>query len=155
MIPDSTLLLARDMLALQARAIAEHELLTAAANQASGAEAVGKAALAAELEQVGKVLSNYMPRIMKHVGEIDLLTEPSIPEFLKETRPPDDIVDIINWSAPPKERQAALLVKLNEVNGLIGLAEDRGGRAAPELYTKRDRIESGLHYNRATLAEAI
>jgi hypothetical protein len=75
MIPDSTLRLARDLMALQARALAEHVLLTEAANQASGAEAVGKAALASECEQVGKVLANYIPRIMKHVGEIDPPTE--------------------------------------------------------------------------------
>jgi hypothetical protein len=71
MIPESTLQLARDIIALQARAVAESKLLTAASEQASGAEAVGQAALASEMEQVGKVLANYMPRLMKHIGEID------------------------------------------------------------------------------------
>jgi hypothetical protein len=73
MIPDTTLQLARDLIALQSRALAESLMLTAASDQASGAEAVGKAALASECEQVGKVLSNYMPRIMKHIGEVDAL----------------------------------------------------------------------------------
>ena len=71
MIPESTLQLARDIIALQARAVAESKMLTAASDQASGAEAVGQAALASEMEQVGKVLSNYMPRLMKHIGELD------------------------------------------------------------------------------------
>lgn len=75
MIPESTIQLARDIIALQARAVAESQMLTAASDQSSGAEAIGHAALAAELEQVGKVLGNYMPRIMKHVGEIDKLAE--------------------------------------------------------------------------------
>lgn len=69
--------------------------------------------------------------------------------------PPADVLDVIDWTAPPKERQEALLVKLREVIGLIGLAEDRGGRADPSLYRKRDAIESGIRYNRATLAETI
>jgi hypothetical protein len=68
---------------------------------------------------------------------------------------PEDVADLIDWQAPPKERQEALLVKLREVQGLIGLAEDRGGRAEPSLYTRRDRIESGIRYNRASSAEAI
>jgi hypothetical protein len=69
--------------------------------------------------------------------------------------PPAEALDVIDWTAPPKERQEALLVKLREVIGLIGLAEDRGGRADPSLYRKRDVIESGIRYNRATLAETI
>lgn len=157
MIPESTLQLARDIIALQARALDEHKLLAAASEQASGAEAVGKAALATELEQVGKVLSNYMPRIMKHVGEISFVSEPipvEVPEFLQDN-PPAELADLIDWTAHPKERQDALLAKLNEVNGLIGLAEDRGGRAEPELYRRRDRIDSGIRYNRPTLTETI
>jgi hypothetical protein len=79
-----------------------------------------------------------------------------MPEFLKAAEPPPaDIADLIDWSAPPKERQEALLVKLREVAGLIGLAEDRGGRATPDLYRKRDRLESGIHFNRPTLTETI
>lgn len=70
MIPESTLKLVRDIISLQERACTESVILTEASNQASGAEAVGKAALAAECGQVGKVLANYMPRLMKHVGEL-------------------------------------------------------------------------------------
>lgn len=79
-----------------------------------------------------------------------------VPAFLKaEADPPAELSDLIDWTAPPKERQEALLVKLREVAGLIGLAEDRGGRATPELYKKRDRLESGIHFNRPTLTETI
>jgi hypothetical protein len=45
--------------------------LNANAEQASGAEALGYDALARELDQLSKVYRNYMPRIYKHVGEID------------------------------------------------------------------------------------
>jgi len=69
--------------------------------------------------------------------------------------PPAEAVDLIDWSAAPKDRQEALLVKLREINGLIGLAEDRGGRAEASLYRRRDAIDSGIRYNRATLAETI
>jgi hypothetical protein len=69
--------------------------------------------------------------------------------------PPAEASDVIDWTAPPKDRQEALLVKMREVIGLIGLAEDRGGRADPALYRKRDALESGIRYNRATLAETI
>lgn len=68
---------------------------------------------------------------------------------------PEGVADLIDWTAPPKDRQEALLAKLREVNGLIGLAEDRGGRAPAELYGKRDRIESGIRYNRATSTETL
>lgn len=68
---------------------------------------------------------------------------------------PDSLKDLIDWTAPPKERQEALLAKWREINGLIKLAEDRGGRATPEQYHKRDRIESGIHFNRPTSAETI
>jgi hypothetical protein len=71
------------------------------------------------------------------------------------TGPPPECADEIDWSAPPKERQEALLAKLRPILGEIGLAEDRGGRAAPALYRKRDVLESGIRYNRAVLAETI
>lgn len=98
MIPESTIQLARDIIALQARALAEHKMLTEASEQASGAEAVGKAALAAELEQIGKVLRNYMPRIMKHVGELDPLSN--------ET--PREILDLIRENEPHGEARERL-----------------------------------------------
>ena len=80
-----------------------------------------------------------------------------MPEFLHDAPldPPADVSDLIDWQSAPHIRQDALLAKLREVNGLIGLAEDRGGRAAPELYRHRDRIESGLNFNRPTLTETI
>ena len=43
----------------------------ASSEQTSGAEAVGHYALATELDQLSKVYRNYMPRIFKHVGELD------------------------------------------------------------------------------------
>lgn len=109
MIPESTLQLARDMLALQARALAEHKMLAEASNQASGAEAVGKAALAAELEQVGKVLSNYMPRIMKHVGEIT----PAPDEV------PADVLDLMRENEPHGEARERLWVLFRNAQTMI------------------------------------
>jgi hypothetical protein len=69
MIPETTLQLGRDIVALQARAIAECETLLEMAAQAAGAEAISATALARECEQVGKVLTNYMPRILQYLEE--------------------------------------------------------------------------------------
>jgi hypothetical protein len=69
MIPETTLQLARDIVALQARAIAECETLLEMAAQATGTDAVSTTALARECEQVGKVLTNYMPRILQYLEE--------------------------------------------------------------------------------------
>ena len=109
MIPESTLRLARDIIALQARALAEHKMLTAASEQASGAEAVGKAALAAELEQVGKVLSNYMPRIMKHVGELTPQTDEA----------PMEILDLLRENEPHGEARERLWTLFRNAQTLI------------------------------------
>jgi hypothetical protein len=134
MIPETTLQLARDIIALQARALDEHKMLAAASEQASGAEAVGKAALAAELEQVGKVLANYMPRIMKHVGEIDLLTQPVIPEFLQSV--PDDLADLVRENEPHGETRARLLSIYIELQHklLMGLSNDGDGAMHTRLH---------------------
>lgn len=99
-----------------------------------------------------------LARLRAQVSEKHQEPQPvEIPAFLQspDIDPPPETSDLIDWTSPPRDRQDALLAKLREVNGLIGLAEDRGGRAAPELYRKRDRIESGLNFNRPTLTETI
>lgn len=163
MIPESTLRLARDMLAFQARALAEHRMLKDASEQAEGAEAVGKAALAAEWEQIGKVLSNYTPRIMKHVGEIEI-PEPdvAIPDFLKTDEPPPEAADLIDWTAPPKERHEKLQRLFMEAKQSEEIARSYGGaggmfngRTALEWLRKAERIESGIQWNRGRLAEQL
>jgi hypothetical protein len=79
-----------------------------------------------------------------------------IPEFLKTPEgPPPDLADLIEYADTPAETNEKLLVRLREVLGLIGLAEDAGGRAAPELYRKKDRLESGIRWNRGRLAGTI
>jgi len=79
-----------------------------------------------------------------------------IPEFLKTPEPvPSELSDIIDYADTPVESNEKLLVRLREVLGLIGLAEDAGGRAAPELYRKKDRLESGIRWNRGRLAGTI
>jgi hypothetical protein len=98
------------------------------------------------------------PKHLERIAELEAMLAAASaprPEPVAAQIPPDDVADLINWQAPPKERQEALLVKLREVIGLIGLAEDRGARADPALYKKRDRIESGIRFNRASSAEAI
>lgn len=109
MIPETTLQLARDMLVLQDRAKAEHAALLQASDLATGAEAVGKAALAGEMEQISKVLANYMPRIMKHIGELPFVSEPvpvEIPAFLQSA--PSELVDLVRENEPHGETQARL-----------------------------------------------
>lgn len=77
-----------------------------------------------------------------------------VPEFLRDT-PPAELVDLFDPADTVPESNEKLLVRLREVLGLIGLAEDAGGRAAPELYRKKDRLESGIRWNRGRSAEVI
>lgn len=70
-IPNEVLVFARGIEALMDDAARLSSALTAQSEQTSGAEAIGMAALASELEQFSKVYRNYMPRIYKHVGEMD------------------------------------------------------------------------------------
>ena len=79
-----------------------------------------------------------------------------IPAFLKAPEaPPADLADLFDPADTVPESNEKLLVRLREVLGLIGLAEDAGGRAAPELYRRKDRLESGIRWNRGRSAEAI
>ena len=77
-----------------------------------------------------------------------------IPEFLQDT-PPAELADLFDPADTAPQSNEKLLVRLREVLGLIGLAEDAGGRAAPELYRRKDRLESGIRWNRGRLAEVI
>ena len=77
-------------------------------------------------------------------------------EAVKPDAPiPDHLADLISYADTPAQTSEKLLVKLREVLGLIGLAEDDGKRAPPELYRKKDRLESGIQWNRGRLAETI
>ena len=79
-----------------------------------------------------------------------------MPAFLKAPEmPPPDLADLIEYADTPVETNEKLLVRLREVLGLIGLAEDAGGRAAPDLYRRKDRLESGIRWNRGRLAGTI
>jgi len=77
-----------------------------------------------------------------------------IPEFLQDN-PPAELADLFDPADTAPESNEKLLLRLREVLGLIGLAEDAGGRAAPELYRRKDRLESGIRWNRGRLAEVI
>lgn len=68
---------------------------------------------------------------------------------------PDQLADLIAVADTPAQTNEKLLIRLREVMGLIGLAEDDGHRAAPELYRKKDRLESGIQWNRGRLSEQI
>jgi hypothetical protein len=79
-----------------------------------------------------------------------------IPDFLiGPDEVPSELSDLIEYADTPAETNEKLLVRLREVLGLIGLAEDAGGRAAPELYRRKDRLESGIRWNRGRMAETI
>ena len=158
MIPETTLTLARDLIALQARAAAECVALTAASEASEGAESVGQAALANEMEQVGKVLTNYIPRLMQHIGEIDppaeetpvqvgQLEEPvdiAIPQFLAPetvTAIPEGLAEL----AEPGETAAAMQARLwaiwLEINGKLML-----GLASQEEIALHTRLHNELHW---------
>ena len=79
-----------------------------------------------------------------------------IPEFIKlPDEIPSELADLIEFADTPAQSNEKLLARLREVLGLIGLAEDAGGRAAPELYRRRDRLESGIRFNRGRMAESL
>lgn len=100
--------------------------------------------------EVERIVTVQDPR---QAAEIERL-QAEIEALKSRTAPvPEELGDLIDWSAPPRARQEALLAKWREINGLIQLSEDRGTRASADLYHKRDRIESGMTFNRPTLAE--
>lgn len=158
MIPETTLTLARDLIALQARAAAECAALTAAAEASEGAESIGKAALAEEMKQVSKVLTNYIPRIMQHIGEIATpaeempvqvgqLEEPvelEIPQFLAPDTlesVPDALRDLAEPDETPEAMQARLWALWLEINGKLML-----GLATTDEIALHTRLHNELHW---------
>ena len=164
MIPETTLQLARDLIALQARAKAEQIALTAASEASEGVESIGQAALASEMEQVGKVLTNYIPRLMKHIGElpeeapvqIGQMDEPEpieIPRFLA----PDPLEGIpagLIELAEPGETASAMQARLwalwLEINGKLML-----GLASSEEIALHSRLHNELHWFAPPVDDAV
>jgi hypothetical protein len=89
-IPNEVLAFARTIDALTAEAAAHAATLTAMSEKESGPQALGYAALASELEQIGKVLRNYIPRLMKHVGEL----------APNENEVPSELADLVRENEP-------------------------------------------------------
>ena len=155
MIPETTLTLARDLIALQARAKAEQIALTAAAEASEGAESVGKAALAKEMEQVGKVLTNYIPRLMQHIGDlpeeipvqVGQLDEPEpieIPRFLAPDPLegiPAGLIELAEPGETSAQMQARLWALWLEINGKLML-----GLASSEEIALHSRLHNELHW---------
>jgi hypothetical protein len=164
MIPETTLTLARDLIALQARAVAEYALLTAASEASEGAESVGKAALASEMQQVGKVLTNYIPRLMKHIGElpeeapmqVGHMDEPEpieIPRFLAPDVSGDIPAGLIELAEPGEtaaEMQARLWALWLEINGKLML-----GLASTDEIALHTRLHNELHWFAPPVDDAV
>jgi hypothetical protein len=164
MIPETTLTLARDLIALQARAVAEYALLSAASEASEGAESVGKAALASEMHQVGKVLTNYIPRLLKHIGElpeeapmqVGHMDEPEpieIPRFLAPDVSGDIPAGLIELAEPGEtaaEMQARLWALWLEINGKLML-----GLASQEEIALHTRLHNELHWFAPPIDDAV
>jgi hypothetical protein len=164
MIPETTLTLARDLIALQARAVAEYALLISASEASEGAESVGKAALASEMQQVGKVLTNYIPRLMKHIGElpeeapvqVGHMDEPEpieIPRFLAPDVSGDIPAGLIELAEPGEtaaEMQARLWALWLEINGKLML-----GLASQEEIALHTRLHNELHWFAPPVDDAV
>jgi hypothetical protein len=88
-IPTEIIDFAQRLEAMRAEAITLCAEQLDAAQLLSGAEAMGHEALAEELEQVGKVLGNYMPRIMRHISSEVAVEEE--PEIVAEPEPEGEI----------------------------------------------------------------
>jgi hypothetical protein len=164
MIPETTLQLARDLIALQARAKAEQIALTAASEASEGVESIGQAALASEMEQVGKVLTNYIPRLMKHIGElpeeapvqVGQMDEPEpieIPRFLAPD-PMEGIPAGLIELAEPGETASAMQARLwalwLEINGKLML-----GLASSEEIALHSRLHNELHWFAPPVDDAV
>jgi hypothetical protein len=167
MIPETTLQLARDLIALQARAKAEQIALTAAAEASEGVESIGQTALAGEMEQVSKVLTNYIPRLMKHIGEIDPpaeetpvqvghMDEPEpieIPQFLAPelvTAIPDGLIELAEPGETAAEMQARLWTLWLEINGKLML-----GLASTDEIALHTRLHNELHWFAPPVDDAV
>lgn len=169
MIPETTLTLARDLIALQARAAAECVVLTAASEASEGAESVGQAALAKEMEQVGKVLTNYIPRLMQHIGElpetqpaeeipvqVGQLEEPvdiAIPQFLAPetvTAIPEGLAELAEPGETAAAMQARLWALWLEINGKLML-----GLASSEEIALHTRLHNELHWFAPPVDDAV
>ena len=164
MIPETTLTLARDLIALQARAVAEYALLISASEASEGAESVGKAALASEMQQVGKVLTNYIPRLMKHIGELpeetpmqvgqlEVPEEIEIPRFLAPDVSGDIPAGLIELAEPGEtaaEMQARLWALWLEINGKLML-----GLASSDEIALHTRLHNELHWFAPPVDDAV
>ena len=164
MIPETTLQLARDLIALQARAVAEYALLISASEASEGAESVGKAALASEMHQVSKVLTNYIPRLMKHIGElpeeapmqVGHMDEPEpieIPQFLAPDVSGDIPAGLIELAEPGEtaaEMQARLWALWLEINGKLML-----GLASTDEIALHTRLHNELHWFAPPVDDAV
>jgi hypothetical protein len=164
MIPETTLTLARDLIALQARAVAEYALLISASEASEGAESVGQAALASEMQQVGKVLTNYIPRLLKHIGElpeeapmqVGHMDEPEpieIPRFLAPDVSGDIPAGLIELAEPGEtaaEMQARLWALWLEINGKLML-----GLASQEEIALHTRLHNELHWFAPPVDDAV
>jgi hypothetical protein len=164
MIPETTLQLARDLIALQARAVAEYALLISASEASEGVESVGQAALASEMQQVGKVLTNYIPRLMKHIGElpeeapmqVGHMDEPEpieIPRFLAPDVSSDIPAGLIELAEPGEtaaEMQARLWALWLEINGKLML-----GLASTDEIALHTRLHNELHWFAPPVDDAV
>jgi hypothetical protein len=167
MIPETTLQLARDLIALQARAKAEQIALTAAAEASEGVESIGQAALASEMQQVGKVLTNYIPRLMKHIGEIDPpaeetpvqvghMDEPEPIEIPRVLAPdvsgdiPAGLIELAEPGETAAEMQARLWALWLEINGKLML-----GLASQEEIALHTRLHNELHWFAPPVDDAV
>jgi hypothetical protein len=164
MIPETTLTLARDLIALQARAVAEYALLISASETSEGAESVGKAALASEMQQVSKVLTNYIPRLLKHIGElpeeapmqVGHMDEPEpieIPRFLAPDVSGDIPAGLIELAEPGEtaaEMQARLWTLWLEINGKLML-----GLASTDEIALHTRLHNELHWFAPPVDDAV
>ena len=167
MIPETTLQLARDLIALQARAKAEQIALTAAAETSEGVVSIGQTALAGEMEQVSKVLTNYIPRLMKHIGEIDPPAEETpvqvgqlevpeeidIPRFLAPelvTAIPDGLIELAEPGETAAEMQARLWALWLEINGKLML-----GLASTDEIALHTRLHNELHWFAPPVDDAV
>jgi hypothetical protein len=139
-IPTEILAFARTIDGLTAEAAQHAKTLIAMSETESGPQALGYDALASEMEQISKVLKNYLPRVMKHVGD---LPEPA-------NVVPEQIADLARESEPFGETRERLWTLFREIQNKLA----DNGRYLPAPTSEEIMLYARLYPHMGWLAKS-
>lgn len=139
-IPTEILAFARTIDGLTAEAAHHAATLISMSEEQSGPQALGYDALASEMEQVSKVLKNYLPRLMKHVGDL-----PEISDAI-----PEQISDLVRENEAYGETRERLWTLFREIQNKLA----DNGRYLPAPTTEEIMVYARLYPHMGWLAKS-